>query len=301
MMTIQQLTRHITEKNHFNSLREYQDFALAFLDFVDQGLQAKIVCQNEINYQFFQYREDCGYNISRPVNSELFGEIKTFEQSIKRFDSALAQIAKKKTPPKELRHEFNGVVYTLQQSIGIALDALPASSANQAKKINGDLFERLVRLLMQAVNVDCQSGVLDVPVKDDKGKLLPSMKYQHDLIGRKNGKVVFLGSVKTSSKDRFSKIFVDKLLHDRLTGTDTPYIAVFLNDVQRAKSKTFGKQKIGSTFLPGHFKAYTLKLAPLSGVYYCDLRPNMKTDPFLSEHIHGIDRLFFDEAKLFAK
>ena len=301
MMTIQQLTRHITEKKNFNSLQEYKDFAMAFLDFVDQGLQAKIVCQNEVNYQFFQYKEDCGYNISRPINSDLFATIKTFKGLVKSFDKAIGEIAKKKTPAKSLRNAFNSVVYTLQQSIGVALDALPASSANQAKKMNGDLFERLIRLLMQEVNVDCTSGVLSIPVKDDLGKTMPDMKYQHDLIARRNGKVVFLGSVKTSSKDRFSKIFVDKLLHDRLTGTDTPYIAVFLNDVQRAKSKTFGQQRVGNTFLPGHFKAYTLKLTPLSGVYYCDLRPNMKTDPFLSEHIRGIDGLFFDEVKKYCK
>ena len=301
MMTIQQLTRHLTEKAHFNSLQEYKDFAMAFLDFADQGLQAKIVCQNEVNYQFFQYREDCGYNISRPINSDLFATTETFCGLVKSFDKAIVEIATKKTPAKSLRHAFNSVVYTLQQSIGVALDALPASSANQAKKINGGLFERLIRLLMQEVNVDCTSGDLSIPVKDDSGKSIMGMKYQHDLIARYNGKVVFLGSVKTSSKERLSKIFVDKLLHDRLTGTDTPYIAVFLNDVQRASSRTLGRQNVGTTFLPGHFKAYTLKLTPLSGVYYCDLRPNMKTDPFLSEHIRGIDGLFFDEVKKYCK
>ena len=301
MMTIQQLTRHITEKKNFNSLQEYKDFAMAFLDFVDQGLQAKIVCQNEINYQFFQYKEDCNYNISRPINSDLFATIEDFGGLLKSFDKAISEIAKKKTPAKQLRSVFNSVVYTLQQSIGVALDALPAGSANQAKKINGDLFERLIRLLMQEVNVDCTSGDLRVPVKDNLGNSIMSMKFQHDLIVRKNGEVVFLGSVKTSSKERLSKIFVDKLLHDRLTGMDTPYIAVFLNDVQRETSKTLGKQKVGNTFLPGHFKAYTLKLTPLTGVYYCDLRPNMKTDPFLSEHIRGIDGLFFDEVKKYAK
>ena len=193
MMTIQQLTRHITEKKNFNSLQEYKDFAMAFLDFVDQGLQAKIVCQNEINYQFFQYKEDCNYNISRPINSDLFATIEDFGGLLKSFDKAISEIAKKKTPAKQLRSVFNSVVYTLQQSIGIALDALPAGSANQAKKINGDLFERLIRLLMQEVNVDCTSGDLRVPVKDNLGNSIMSMKFQHDLIVRKNGEVVFLG------------------------------------------------------------------------------------------------------------
>lgn len=33
----------------------------------------------------------------------------------------------------------------------------------------------------------------------------------------------------------------------------------------------------------------------LDGVFYCDLRPNMKTDPFLAQRIRGIDELFFGE------
>ncbi len=297
MTTIQQLTRHITEKKHFNTLQDYKDFALAFLDFAEQGLQARIVCQNEVNYQFFQFREDCDYNISRPINSDLFGNAETFENQLKSFDVTMQMLRTKKKPPVTMRSLFNGVVYTLQQSIGVALDALPASSANQAKKINGDLFERLVRLLMKDVRVDCDSGVLPVVIKDENGANLLEMKYQHDLIGRKHGKVVFLGSVKTSSKDRIDKIFIDKLLFNRFTNSQTPYIAVFLNDVQRAKSQTFGRQRINSTFLSGHFKAYTLRLTPIDGVYYCDLRPNMRSDPFLAQHIYTIDKLFFDELK----
>ena len=35
MMTIQQMTQHITARQHFKTLREYEDFAMAFLDFVE--------------------------------------------------------------------------------------------------------------------------------------------------------------------------------------------------------------------------------------------------------------------------
>lgn len=299
MMTIQQMMNHITAGQHFKSLREYEDFALAFLDFVEGGLQARIVCQNEVNYQFFQYKEDCGFNISRPINSELFGTAEHFEKSLKTFNATIKDLKKHKMPDVSTRSVFNSVIYTLQQSIGVALDALPANSANQAKKINGELFERLIRLLMTGIGVDCSAGILQVPVKDADGNIVHKINYQHDLIGRKDGQIKFIGSVKTSSKDRLDKIFVDKLLYSRFTGKATPYIAVFLNDVQRAKSKTFGKQKVNSTFLSGHFKAYTLKLTSMDGVFYCDLRPNMKSDPFLSERIYGIDRLFYDEVRKF--
>ena len=62
MMTIQQLTQRLTDSARMKALHEYEDFAEAFLDFSEQGLQARIVCQNEVNYQFFQYREECSYN-----------------------------------------------------------------------------------------------------------------------------------------------------------------------------------------------------------------------------------------------
>lgn len=302
MMTIQQLTGHLTNSARMKTLREYEDFAEAFLDFSEQGLQARIVCQNEVNYQFFQYREECSYNISRPINSDLFCSVSKFRKQVPAFNKILKDIKKGHVPADKYRALFSSIVYTLQQSIGVALDALPAGSANQAKKINGDCFERLIRLLMLEVGIDCSTGVVHVPVKDDRGVVISDdMNYQHDLIGKKDGKIKFLGSVKTSSKDRLSKIFTDKILFNRLTNTDTPYIAVFLNDVQRAMSKNFGKQRINSTFLSGHFKAYTLKLTPLDGVFYCDLRPNMKADPFLSRHIHGIDKLYFDELSVLCR
>jgi hypothetical protein len=123
------------------------------------------------------------------------------------------------------------------------------------------------------------------------------MSYQHDLIIDKDGELAAIGSVKTSSKDRLDKIFIDKFLHNRLTGIDTPHFAVFLNDVQRAgREPNYG---ISATFLPGHFKGYTIKLNPLDGVYYCDMRPNMRTDEILKEHIRTLDCLLIDDIWMF--
>ena len=120
-----------------------------------------------------------------------------------------------------------------------------------------------------------------------------SMSYQHDLIIREGDLVKAIGSVKTSSKDRIDKIFVDKFLFNRLTEKDVPHFAIFLNDVQRAgKEPNF---RIASTFLPGHFKGYTIKLNPLDGVYYCDIRPNMRTESILIDHIRTLDHLVFND------
>jgi hypothetical protein len=68
-----------------------------------------------------------------------------------------------------------------------------------------------------------------------------------------------------------------------------------LNDIQRKKTKRENEYGVNATFLPGHFKGYTIKLNPLDGVYYCDIRPNMRTDEFLSQHIKSIDGLFCDD------
>ena len=182
-------------------------------------------------------------------------------------------------------------IYTIQQTIGIALDSLPAGASNQARKVNGDLFERLIQVLLNKIGVDCQTGTVKVPVYVED-ELQFKMNYQHDLLIMNGENLKVIGSVKTSSKDRIDKIFMDKFLYSKLTETSIPHIAIFLNDVQRKKTKQENKYGINSTFLTGHFKAFTIKLNPLDGVYYCDIRPNMRTDKILKEHIRTIDHLF---------
>jgi hypothetical protein len=119
------------------------------------------------------------------------------------------------------------------------------------------------------------------------------MTYQNDLEVKVNGEIVAIGSVKTSSKDRIDKVFLDKLMYNRLTNTETPHFAIFLHDVQRAGKEP--NYKVGQTFLTGHFKAYTIGLNPLDGVYYCDLRPVMKKDDILKEHIKTLDNLLCED------
>lgn len=89
--------------------------------------------------------------------------------------------------------------------IGAALDALPAGESNKARKLNGDLFERYIRMILQEIGVSVHDGVVSVPVFVN-GEELFKMSYQHDLIIEENGEVRAIGSVKTSSKDRIDKI-----------------------------------------------------------------------------------------------
>ncbi len=294
-MNLTDLVSHATDKTRFLSLNDYIVFCTRYLDFIETGLQARIVSQNESYYQFFQYKQEGSFNITRPLNSKLMYDAESFDKAAQQFTQTLVQLKDSGQPSDELRQNLIRTIYTLQQSIGAALDALPAGKSHQARKVNGDLFERLIRSLIASLNVDCISGTMQVPVKDADGAELFKASYQHDLLISKDTELKIIGSVKTSSKDRIDKVFMDKFLYSRLTDTALPHIAIFLNDVQRKKTKRENEYGVSATFLPGHFKAYTVKLNPLDGVYYCDIRPNMIEDTLLSRHIKTIDHFFYSD------
>ncbi|MDR1636980.1 MAG: hypothetical protein LBR93_06550 [Treponema sp.] len=226
-----------------------------------------------------------------PLNNNLMISANEFSNSKDTFVYAMKHIKDIKHK-LEIRQTINKFIYTCQQSIGATLDALPAGESSTARKINGDLFERYVRLILMELGLSVRDGIVPVPVIVN-GETLFQMVYQHDLI-IENGKTIkVIGSVKTSSKDRLDKIFIDKFLYNRLTNSETPHFAVFLHDVQRkGKEPNFG---VNTTFLTGHFKGYTVKLNPLDGVYYCDLRPVMYSDSILKEHIKTLDCLLIDD------
>lgn len=287
-MSFKTLISTSVDKKNFLILSDYIDFACSYLDEFD-SFQAEIVCQNETKYRFWQYKEDGNFNITRPINAEMmYGAcdrqilevdfLETLENVRDLPEDALAQ-----------REIICNSIYTIQQCIGAALDGLPSGLSNTARKVNGDLFERFIRLIVVYLGINCESAEVKIPIKVN-GIEQCKMKYQHDLVIKFGDVVKAIGSVKTSSKDRIDKIFIDKFLFTQITGTNIPHIAIFLNDVQRGKQKE-RSYKVSSTFLPGHFKGYSIKLNPLDGVYYCDPRPNMKTDPFLKERIKTIDHL----------
>lgn len=290
-MTLVELVAWAKDKTRFLTTDDYSAFCKEYLAFTIGGLQAIIVSQNENNYRFFQYKEDGNFNVTRPINNNLMISVGNFDASTENFNYAIQHIREIQNETV-LRDLINRYIYTCQQTIGAALDALPAGESNIARKINGDLFERYIRLILDKIGVPVREGVVRVPIIVD-GEELFKMSYQHDLIVEENNEVRAIGSVKTSSKDRIDKIFIDKFLYNHLTNVPIPHFAIFLNDVQRkGKEPRFG---VNTTFLAGHFKGYTIKLNPLDGVYYCDLRPNMLTDDILSSQIHSLDVLLAED------
>lgn len=297
-MKLTSIIKKATDKNKFLSISDYIDFCLMYLEFIKTGLQAVIVSRNENHYRFFQYKHDGTYNITRPINSNLmlsFEDVKSYRDA---FMNLLSNIKSEDSKRESNRKLLNDYIYTCQQSIGAALDALPANKSNIARKINGDLFERFIRLIIKEIGIDVTSGTISVPVIIN-GQEAFAMSYQHDLIIMVDEVTKAIGSVKTSSKDRLDKIFIDKYLFNKLTDMETPHFAIFLNDVQR-KGKEY-EYGINATFLPGHFKGYTIKLNPLDGVYYLDIRPNMISEDILKDHIRTFDHFLIHDVWKFLK
>ena len=299
-MNLERLVNIACDKDYFRDIDRYCDFAKSYLEFIKDNLQAVIVSRNENNYQFFQYKDDGTYNVTRPINSKLMYSLENMEAVIDPFKEILLDIQGEdnSTDNSSNREIINRSIYTAQQCIGATLDALPANKSNTARKINGDLFERFIRLIIGKVGVYVTQGTVQVPVKIN-GKVEFTMNYQHDLIVKELEEVRAIGSVKTSSKDRLAKIFVDKFLYNRLTDRDTPHFAIFLNDVQR-KGRD-GNYGINTTFLSGHFKGYTVKLNPLDGVYYFDIRPDMQIKDILKDHIKTFDHFLFGDIWKFVR
>ncbi|MFA4839628.1 MAG: hypothetical protein WC974_09950 [Thermoplasmata archaeon] len=293
-MKLKQLVNKAKNKKNFADLKGFIAFCSEYLNYISDNLQATIVSQNENHYRFYQYRKEGNFQITRPINSNLMYEAEVFSKISKEFLKILRSIKNIDRNDDSIRQILNNSTYTIQQSVGSALDGLPAGKSNTARKLNGDLFEHFIRLIIREIGIPCNAGVIQVPVIVE-GEPQFNMSYQHDLIIEKNYEVKVIGSIKTSSKDRIDKIFIDKFLYNKLTEKATPHIAIFLNDVQRKNTKRENEYGINATFLPGHFKGYTVKLNPLDGVYYCDIRPNMRTESILKDHIKTFDNLLIED------
>ena len=179
-MSLAELLATASDKKNFTRLEHYSDFAARCLDFQTGGLQAVIVSQNERNYRFWQYRDDGHDNITRPINADLMYDAGSAAVLTQEFRGLLANV-RDLSADLAGREKLNRSIYTLQQCVGATLDALPAGQSNKARKIQGDLFERLIALVLKEIGLQCRSGVVAVPVPVSGGESL-SMMYQHDLI-----------------------------------------------------------------------------------------------------------------------
>lgn len=275
-------------------------FAEEFICFTQFGtsnhpnIQADIVSTNEPNYHFIQYSGN-GNNITRPINADLFLTPSTYKKEFAMFRKSIASIKSIKED-SVARINLNKVLYTCQQSVACTFDA--SGDANEARKRNGGYFEMLIKSVIKhcGLNVNDNNIALNLPKSNEK------MNFERDVVLlNEHNEEKAVGQLKTTSKDRIDKVFLDRFMYNKLMGKEIVHFAIFLNDVQRNKGKVrFDNNQnslygINSTFLPGHFKAYSIAFSPLDGVYYLDIRPNMKNDAYLSKHIHTFDKFLVED------
>jgi len=304
-MDLQGLQRRVIASDDFDSMEEYFNVCRYFLQLLTQSEPTRIISPTEHRYVFYQFGEEFGHKITRPLNTDLFIESNhQFETEFVGFVDLLNALRSKGAAALTLKENqrflntngINRVVYTIQQSIGSIGDSF--ENPNQSRKRVGMLFEQLVKHIIQEIGLECESRTVSIPIA---GYPDASMSYELDVVISRGKAIVtsedalikaneIVGSIKTTSKDRIDKIFLDKYMMSKLLGRSVPVIAVFLHDVQRAKKRgsIFG---INSTFKRNHFMGYTYALNRLDGVYYVDPRPDMVNNATLSQEISDFGKL----------
>lgn len=303
-VTLADLQASVIDSSAFGELMHYFTLSHTFLNFLQIMQPTRIISPTHHNYVFYQFDETYSHRITRPLNTNLFLESPdNFKVAFERFLTFLTDLKSSQAALIDQAayqsyldsNEINKVVYTIQQSIGSIGDSF--NNPNQSRKRIGQLFERLIKLIIQAVGLECEPRTISLPIPGHPGY---EMSYELDLVFSQSKVIIasetkfihsseIVGSVKTTSKDRIDKVFLDKYLLTKLLGRDIPVVAIFLHDVQRALkgNSIFG---VASTFKSNHFLGYTVALNRLDGVYYIDPRPEMLVNERLREQIYDFQK-----------
>lgn len=250
--TLGDLQESLADKSGFKQLGDYLKFCSAYLALLEVERPTRIVSHSPANehYVFYQYGKANRNKITRPLNTRLFFESgKELAGAFDRFIQFLGDLKKHKQAAADGKgrrqylesNEINRVVYTLQQAVGCVGDSF--ENENQSRKRIGQLFESMVKLIIKEIGVTCEPRVINIPIPGYPGH---EMSCELDVVFSRNKAIIasetkhihtaeVVGSVKTTSKDRIDKVFLDKFLLTKLLGRDIPVVAIFLHDVQRAK------------------------------------------------------------------
>jgi hypothetical protein len=145
-----------------------------------------------------------------------------------------------------------------------------------------------MRALLRAGGTDTQA--LSFAMGTDAGVY----HYQVDGVANRNhiesspssiSSADLLISCMTTTKDRLTRIFADKLLLERYYGGPVKLAVIALHDVQRK-----GAQGVTWTFLPKPFLLNWAHLAPLQGLYYLDV-PQPALAPAFQGRIRPVHEL----------
>jgi hypothetical protein len=145
-----------------------------------------------------------------------------------------------------------------------------------------------MRALLRASGTDTQA--LSFAMSTDAGVY----HYQVDAAANRNrvessptslSSADLLISCMTTTKDRLTRIFADKLLLERYYKKDVKLAVIALHDVQRK-----GAQGVTWTFLPKPFLLNWTHLAPLQGLYYLDV-PEPALAPAFTGRVRPVHEL----------
>jgi hypothetical protein len=159
-MDLQGLQQKVIASGGLDSLEEYFDVCREFLRFLNDLQPTRIISPTEHQYVFFQFGEDYGHKITRPLNTNLYIErSRSFQTDFERFVDLLNELRKKEKKAITInKHQrflekngINRIIYTIQQSIGSIGDSF--DNANQSRKRVGMLFEQLVKHILQALGL----------------------------------------------------------------------------------------------------------------------------------------------------
>ena len=233
---------------------------------------------------------------ARPINNNLFiFDSSAFDTEYKKFLSVIGKIKAKKAIIKKEYKTIDSVAYTIQQAMGVGMDFL--CNPNSSRKHVGNRFEELIRLIVTELGVKNDKVVFKIPYPSEQGEKLYSCETDiilspHNSVKSETKSIddkEVVVSLKTTSKDRMGKIFLDKLLMQKFAGHSVKVIGIFLNDVQRKETK-----QINYTFVSGLFMVYTKFLTELEGVYFIDPPPITKKTPY-NQHISPFSKFVTED------
>ena len=140
-----------------------------------------------------------------------------------------------------------------------------------------------MRALLSGVDVSLKKIVINIPYETEEGEKF--YKCETDVVVspftevRSNSQNIdpdeIIISLKTTTKDRMPKIFVDKLLLENFLKHPVRVVGISQNDIQRKSD-----DQISYTFVSNLFMVYTKFLVQLEGYYYLDLPLRAYESPF---------------------
>ncbi|MDR3625937.1 MAG: hypothetical protein P4L45_03855 [Ignavibacteriaceae bacterium] len=282
-----------------SSFTQFNEITSRVLEYIPNVLDK----ENEYNDYII-----CSSNIAgtkktiRPFRKSLFiRDPQTFKIKSQKFFEIITEL-------KNGQKDFNAdsyvitdsVLYTIQQAIGIGLDLMV--EPNSARKHVGNRFEELIRVILKDMNISYKKVVLKIPYETDEG-----MKYyrcETDIIispfetVRSNAQNLdpkeIIVSLKTTTKDRMPKIFIDKLLMEKFVGHPVKVVGISQNDIQRKDDKE--QAKISYTFVSNLFMVYTRFLTKLEGYYYLDPPARSLERPF-NQYIFPFSKFLLNDLR----